>query len=75
MKLLSSIANQRLENARRSCLDYRALSAVLSSAGANDGDNEPASYLLFYPPYSQAQFERADADVEAKGPLQSAFIT
>ncbi|HKP59307.1 MAG TPA: patatin-like phospholipase family protein [Polyangiales bacterium] len=70
---LSALADEQLENARRSSLDYRALSAVLSSAGPRDGGNELAGYLLFYPPYSRAQFDLAASDVDRKGALQDAF--
>ncbi|MDB4985903.1 MAG: hypothetical protein JWN04_1081 [Myxococcaceae bacterium] len=69
--VLSGYAQTALAEAKREGIEYELLAAALASAGAGTGQNELASYLLFYKPYVLLQFQTGKNDVAAN--LQDAF--
>lgn len=71
--LLSEIASKQLVSATGT-FQYKQLAAGLASAGEGKGQNELASYLLFYGPYAREQFTLAKADVKKKGDPKNAFV-
>jgi NTE family protein len=69
--VLSGYAQTALAQAKREGIEYELLASALASAGAGTGQNELASYLLFYKPFVSLQFETGKKDVAAN--LQDAF--